>query len=85
MLRLPAFMWLNVTPMPSSSNGGTGRVRSPEGGSTLITSAPRSASTRPQIGPEKIRVRSTTRMPSSGPFVIADQRRITRPCPTRRR
>ena len=35
-------------------------------GSTLITSAPRSASTMPQVGPITMWVNSTTRMPASG-------------------
>ncbi len=42
------------------------RVRSPSIGSTLITSAPRSASTRPQVGPMTMWVNSTTRRPASG-------------------
>ena len=36
------------------------------GASTLITSAPRSASIRPQIGPDTICDRSRTRTPCSG-------------------
>src|SRR5436305_1839656 len=47
-------------------NGGTRRVASPSGGSTLITSAPRSASIRPHSGPETTRDTSTTRVPESG-------------------
>src|SRR5690606_12783053 len=42
------------------------RVRSPSTGSILITSAPRSASTSPQVGPMTIWVNSTTRSPVSG-------------------
>src|SRR5512139_1073056 len=43
------------------------RVMSPSGGSTLITSAPRSHSIRVQCGPLRTRVRSRTRIPASGP------------------
>src|SRR5881227_2370947 len=42
------------------------RVRSPSGGSTLITSAPRSARALPHDGPDNTRDRSSTRTPSSG-------------------
>ena len=42
------------------------RVLSPPGGSTLITSAPRSPKIMPQVGPITMWVNSTTRMPSSG-------------------
>src|SRR6476620_9717166 len=42
------------------------RVRSPSIGSTLITSAPRSASTMPQVGPMTMWVNSTTRSPFRG-------------------
>jgi hypothetical protein len=40
------------------------RVLSPSMGSTLMTSAPRSASSRPQVGPMTMWVNSTTRMPA---------------------
>ena len=40
------------------------RVASPSIGSILITSAPRSASTMPQVGPITMWVNSTTRMPA---------------------
>jgi hypothetical protein len=43
------------------------RTRSPPGGSTLITSAPWSASIMVPSGPEIIEVVSRMRMPSSGP------------------
>src|SRR5688572_2368999 len=49
--------------MPAASRR---RVLSPASGSTLITSAPRSASTRPQDGPITMCANSTTRTPSSG-------------------
>ena len=42
------------------------RVLSPPGGSTLITSAPRSPRIMPQVGPITMWVNSTTRMPLSG-------------------
>src|SRR3954469_8655621 len=42
------------------------RVRSPSGGSTLITSAPRSASTSEHDGPITVWPSSRTRMPASG-------------------
>ena len=42
------------------------RVRSPSIGSTLMTSAPMSASTMPQVGPMTMWVNSTTRRPASG-------------------
>jgi hypothetical protein len=42
------------------------RVRSPSIGSTLITSAPRSASTMPQVGPITMWVNSTTFRPAKG-------------------
>jgi hypothetical protein len=42
------------------------RVRSPSIGSILMTSAPMSASTMPQVGPITMWVNSTTRRPASG-------------------
>ena len=49
-------------------NGPTLRASSPRpGASTLMTRAPRSASTIVQYGPASTRVRSTTVMPVSGP------------------
>src|SRR2546423_4472810 len=48
-------------PEPSSL-----RVLSPPGGSTLITSAPRSPKIMPQVGPITMWENSTTRMPESG-------------------
>src|SRR6185503_4824433 len=50
-------------PEPAASRR---RVLSPASGSTLITSAPRSASTSPQEGPITMCANSTTRTPSSG-------------------
>src|SRR5947207_5327839 len=49
-------------PAPAASSR---RVLSPSSGSTLITSAPRSASIRPQEGPITMCANSTTRTPSS--------------------
>ena len=47
------------------------RVSSPRPGcSTLITSAPRSPSTMPQVGPANTRERSSTRTPSSGRWEV---------------
>src|SRR5262245_14401795 len=42
------------------------RVLSPPGGSTLITSAPKSPRIMPQVGPITMWVNSTTRIPLSG-------------------
>src|SRR5687768_7009390 len=50
-------------PAPAASRR---RVLSPASGSSLITSAPRSASTSPQEGPITMCANSTTRTPSSG-------------------
>src|SRR4051812_21370546 len=49
-------------PAPAASRR---RVLSPSSGSTLITSAPRSARARPQVGPITMCANSTTRTPSS--------------------
>ena len=49
----------NPAPEPSRR-----RVPSPSSGSTLITSAPRSPSSMPQVGPITMWVNSTTRMPA---------------------
>src|SRR5690606_41023951 len=56
-------------------NGGPQRrVSSPSGASTLITSAPRSASVCPAHGPARMRASSTTFNPASG--VIASVRQL---------
>src|SRR3569832_99421 len=47
------------------------RVFSPPTGSTLITSAPMSASTMPHVGPMTMWVNSTTRRPFSGCGTLA--------------
>ena len=48
------------------TNGGVYLSSSPQGGSTFITSAPRSARILPQKGPAMNRERSRTRMFSNG-------------------
>src|SRR3970040_545999 len=58
----------NPAPAPSRR-----RVLSPAGGSTLMTSAPRSASTRPQDGPITMGANSHPRMPSSGSISVQEQ------------
>src|SRR2546421_7612040 len=63
-------------PAPACSSR---RVLSPSSGSTLITSAPRSASIRPQEGPITMCANSTTRTPSSSgteSFGQAGERRM---------
>src|SRR5215467_5758123 len=47
-------------------------MKSPSGGSILITSAPRSASIRVQYGPETMVVKSRTRTPPRTSLVIPD-------------
>ena len=63
--RFPAFISAYRAPMPLTI-GGTVRQRSPPGDSIFITSAPRSAKTRPLAGPAMICDRSRTRTPSRG-------------------
>src|ERR1041384_3852558 len=53
--------------MPGSRMGPSCRVVSPSGGSTLMTSAPRSPSCWPAHGPSTTVVQSTMRRPESGP------------------
>ena len=48
-------------------NGGRNRDTSPPVGSTLITSAPKSASKHPHIGPAHVVVASSTFTPANGP------------------
>src|SRR3954469_23736577 len=53
------------------------RVSSPPSGlSTLMTSAPRSASNCPAQGPARMRASSTTRTPFSGGSAINHQKRV---------
>src|SRR5215468_3219642 len=47
-------------------------MKSPSGGSILITTAPRSASIRVQYGPETMLVKSSTRRPPRTSLVIPD-------------
>src|SRR5258708_17534793 len=63
--RLPALSWPNIVPAPSRCTGRL-RMRSPSGDSTLITSAPMSASRRLQCGPAMVVEKSRTRTPCSG-------------------
>jgi len=65
MLRLPTFCCTKYVASPLIL-GWLKRVRSPFGGSTLMTSAPRSVSARVAWGPASTRVKSSTRTPSSG-------------------
>ncbi len=69
-LFLPAFNWPKLVLAPSR-NGGRVRIMSPSGASILITSAPRSASIRPQCGPAIVVVKSSTRSPSNALFITA--------------
>src|SRR5947207_2514272 len=63
--RLPAFSWPNIVPWPLRCTGRL-RIRSPSGDSTLITSAPMSASRRAQCGPAMVVEKSSTRTSASG-------------------
>ena len=73
MLRLPMFCCTKYVDRPLT-RGLAKRVRSPAGGSTLITSAPRSDSIRVQCGPARTRDRSRTRTPSRGPLTAGHRR-----------
>src|SRR5262245_10376712 len=71
MLFLFRFTDMKYVDSPSTT-GGQLRVSSPfPGSSTLITSAPMSPSIMAQNGPARTRVRSSTRMPVSGPLGFA--------------
>src|SRR5476651_2583408 len=63
--RLPALSWPNIVEAPSR-NTGRERIRSPSGDSSLITSAPMSASRREQWGPAMVVEKSMTLRPVSG-------------------
>ena len=65
MQRLPALSWPNMVPAPLRCTGRL-RISSPSGASTLITSAPMSASRRVQCGPAMVVEKSRTRTPCSG-------------------
>src|SRR3546814_4613115 len=71
MPRLLRFIIIKVADPPSMSGGSIRRVPSPASFSTLITSAPMSASMRPQTGPAMMCASSTTRQPCSGPLASA--------------
>ena len=49
------------------TKGGTRRMISPSGCSTLTTVAPKSARMQPAIGPAQVVVASTTTTPARGP------------------
>ena len=69
MPRLLRFIIMNAAASPSIVGGTERRVSSPSGiFSTLITSAPMSASISVQVGPAMTWVRSITFRPSSGPI-----------------
>ena len=68
-LRLPRLTALKLgLSVPTAP--GIVRVESPLGGSILITSAPRSASSIVQKGPAITCVRSMTRSPASAPLFV---------------
>src|SRR6476660_9546468 len=71
-LRLPRFTFTKTPLIPGAGPTEIYRVLSPSGGSILITSAPMSAMIWVQYGPITIAVRSTTRTPTSGPWLATD-------------
>src|SRR3984957_18480436 len=72
MPRLLRFTIMNDADSPPSRIGAKRRQSSPPGSfSTLMTSAPISASIMPQIGPDMMCASSMTRMPLSGPLDLA--------------
>ncbi len=72
MPRLLRFTIMNDADSPPSRIGAKRRQSSPPGiFSTLMTSAPMSASIMPQIGPDMMCESSMTRMPLSGPLDLA--------------
>src|SRR5262245_27444946 len=62
--------------MPGLLKGHACRITSPSGGSTLITSAPKSARICVAYGPITTVVRSRTRTPCSGPAIRASLFRL---------
>src|SRR3990170_2148962 len=73
--RLTAMKYVASPP----AKGGQPRVSSPlPGSSTLMTSAPMSASSMEQKGPASTRVRSTTRIPASGGRTARERPRAAR-------
>ena len=70
MPRLLRFIAMKEADSPLTEGRSILRVSSPPGTrSTLITSAPRSASIRPQVGPAMICASSKTFTPASGPLM----------------
>src|SRR5260370_14902625 len=68
--RLPALSWPNIVPAPSRCTGRL-RIRSPSGDSTLIPSAPMSASSRLECGAAMVVEKSSTRRPCSGRGLVS--------------
>src|SRR4051812_29981657 len=64
--RLPELTTTNNVPSPPEKGGPQSRASSPDGGSTLITSAPSEPRSCVQVGPAYEVVTSTTRTPASG-------------------
>src|SRR5688572_33491379 len=91
MPRLLRFITRNGAEAPLILGPPKPRVSSPPGSfSTLITSAPKSASIIPAVGPAMICASSSTRMPASGPapallapieqrLALGEERGVTRP------
>src|SRR5687768_1292475 len=72
MPRLLRFIAMNAADSPFTLGRSIKRVSSPPGmRSTLTTSAPRSASSMPQVGPAMICASSRTLRPASGPAILA--------------
>src|SRR5918992_3761501 len=70
MPRLLRFIAMNAADSPATEGRLIARVSSPPGTrSTLTTSAPRSASIMPQVGPAMICASSRTFTPASGPLI----------------
>src|SRR2546423_5808742 len=77
MPRLLRFIAMKAADSPATEGRLIVRVSSPPGSfSTLITSAPMSASSMPQVGPAMICASSTTLMPVRGPLFMWHTRRI---------
>ncbi len=71
MPRLLRFIIMNALDSPLTSGGVKRRVSSPSGTrSTLITSAPMSASSMPAVGPDMMCASSMTLSPESGPIIF---------------
>ena len=71
MPRLLRLSIMNAADSPLIAGREYERVSSPPGSfSTLITSAPMSASSMPHVGPAMIWASSTTRIPERGPLIV---------------